>query len=430
MYRFPHAAPAEPAPRGAAGRTIGRFCLVCASIYPLHRKRHRGKAMYGRDHIASPCAHEGDVFEAGANWWEPAVEVVPEALAAGRRGSGGGLARQGDGALGADQREEGSSSRDEHRQLPSREPPPRPGRPSPTTALSRLAEWLRRREGVRGSPCRFAAASGGVLIRGWSGGLLFPLTPAISLTAGLLFGWLGIAGTVARPVRGGLDPARQPCRRPVLPLSFALAGAAGWLVFRYRPQARARPAQPPVVPLDPGRRRSWAGSSGSVALAGLLHPACQRRGGPRRCGSGPGGPGPWSASRSSRRRSCSCSTARAGAGWCRCPASSGARPAAGSGRIPGSGEETVVVHAAAGARARSRVGATAPAGLLDGAGRGGRGLSLVWLLPRGTSGRRWSISCRSSGRPSATDCAAASWPLRGAASAIWWASRAWWPSSV
>jgi hypothetical protein len=39
--------------------------------------------MYGRDHVASPCAHEGEMFEAGADWWEPAVEIVPEALAAG-----------------------------------------------------------------------------------------------------------------------------------------------------------------------------------------------------------------------------------------------------------------------------------------------------------------------------------------------------------
>jgi hypothetical protein len=36
--------------------------------------------MYGRDHIASPCAHEGDLFVPGADWWEPAVEVLPEAV--------------------------------------------------------------------------------------------------------------------------------------------------------------------------------------------------------------------------------------------------------------------------------------------------------------------------------------------------------------
>ena len=80
MYRFPHAAPQSQLPEERRGRTVGRFCHVCSSIYPLHRGLHRGKAMYGRDHIASPCTHEGDAFEEGANWWEPAVEVLPEAV--------------------------------------------------------------------------------------------------------------------------------------------------------------------------------------------------------------------------------------------------------------------------------------------------------------------------------------------------------------
>ena len=80
MYRFPHAAPQSQIPEERQGRTIGRFCLVCGSIYPLYRGRHQGKAMYGRDHIASPCSHEGDVFEESASWWQPAVEVLPEAV--------------------------------------------------------------------------------------------------------------------------------------------------------------------------------------------------------------------------------------------------------------------------------------------------------------------------------------------------------------
>jgi hypothetical protein len=80
MYRFPHAAPQSQIPEERQGRTIGRFCLVCGSIYPLHRGRHHGKAMYGRDHIASPCSHEGDAFEEGVPWWQPAVEVLPEAV--------------------------------------------------------------------------------------------------------------------------------------------------------------------------------------------------------------------------------------------------------------------------------------------------------------------------------------------------------------
>jgi len=80
VYRFPHAAPQSQLPEERRGRTIGRFCKVCGFIYPPHRLRHRGKPLYGRDHIAAPCAHEGDVFEAGEPWWEPAVEVLPEAI--------------------------------------------------------------------------------------------------------------------------------------------------------------------------------------------------------------------------------------------------------------------------------------------------------------------------------------------------------------
>ncbi|HEV7508659.1 MAG TPA: hypothetical protein VGS07_27515 [Thermoanaerobaculia bacterium] len=83
MFRMPHAAPESQVPEEKRGRSIGRFCLVCSTIFPLHRAKHSGKGMYGRDHVASPCAHEGEMFEAGADWWEPAVEIVPEALAAG-----------------------------------------------------------------------------------------------------------------------------------------------------------------------------------------------------------------------------------------------------------------------------------------------------------------------------------------------------------
>lgn len=80
VYRFPHAAPQSLLPDERRGRAIGRFCKVCGAMYPVHRRMHRGKPMYGRDHIASPCSHEGDVFEEGAAWWEPAVEVLPEAI--------------------------------------------------------------------------------------------------------------------------------------------------------------------------------------------------------------------------------------------------------------------------------------------------------------------------------------------------------------
>jgi hypothetical protein len=82
VYRFPHAAPQSRLPEGRRGRVVGRFCLTCGSIFPLHRARHSGKPVYGRDHVASPCAHEGEAFAPGASWWDQAVEVLPEAVAA------------------------------------------------------------------------------------------------------------------------------------------------------------------------------------------------------------------------------------------------------------------------------------------------------------------------------------------------------------
>ncbi len=80
-YRTAMPAPESRVPESRRGRRVGTFCLACGSVYPLHRAFHRGKPVYGRDHIASPCSHEGEPFEAGASWWEPAVEVssAPEA---------------------------------------------------------------------------------------------------------------------------------------------------------------------------------------------------------------------------------------------------------------------------------------------------------------------------------------------------------------
>jgi hypothetical protein len=79
VYRVPPAAPASQVPPDRRGRVMGHYCLICASLYPLHRATHTGRPVYGRDHIASPCTHEGDVFEPGASWWEPGVEVLPAA---------------------------------------------------------------------------------------------------------------------------------------------------------------------------------------------------------------------------------------------------------------------------------------------------------------------------------------------------------------
>ena len=64
-------------PLSNAGEWWDTSAAPAASTYPLHRARHNGKPLYGNDHIASPCAHEGEPFAPGADWWEPAVEVTP-----------------------------------------------------------------------------------------------------------------------------------------------------------------------------------------------------------------------------------------------------------------------------------------------------------------------------------------------------------------
>ncbi len=77
VYRAPRAAPASTLAAERRGRVVGRFCGVCGSIYPRFASRHKGKPMYGKDHVASPCSHEDDEFLPGESWWEPAVEVLP-----------------------------------------------------------------------------------------------------------------------------------------------------------------------------------------------------------------------------------------------------------------------------------------------------------------------------------------------------------------
>lgn len=87
VYRAPEAAPKSQIAEERQGRMVGRFCHTCGSIYPVHRAKHSGKPMYGKDHVASPCAHEGDVFDPAAPWWEPAVEVLPVAAEHAAEGS-------------------------------------------------------------------------------------------------------------------------------------------------------------------------------------------------------------------------------------------------------------------------------------------------------------------------------------------------------
>jgi hypothetical protein len=75
-----------------------------------------------------------------------------------------------------------------------------------------------------------------VLAHDWSGGLVFPLTPAISLTAGLLFGGIGIAGAALGQFTALSITHSPPAEALILALSFALAGLSGWTAFRYVPQ--------------------------------------------------------------------------------------------------------------------------------------------------------------------------------------------------
>jgi hypothetical protein len=80
VYRVPEAAPQSQVAEDRRGRIAGRFCHTCGSIYPLHRATHSGKPVYGKDHISSTCAHEGESFNRSEPWWEPAVEVLPAAV--------------------------------------------------------------------------------------------------------------------------------------------------------------------------------------------------------------------------------------------------------------------------------------------------------------------------------------------------------------
>lgn len=79
VYRNPQPAPQSQLPEERQGQVVGRFCLACGSTYPLHRGRHQGKPLYGKDHISSPCTHEGEAFDDREPWWEPAVMPLPAA---------------------------------------------------------------------------------------------------------------------------------------------------------------------------------------------------------------------------------------------------------------------------------------------------------------------------------------------------------------
>ena len=151
------------------------------------------------------------------------------------------------------------------------------------------------------SPCRLVAGLCGVLIHDWSGGLVFPFTPAISLTAGLLFGGLGIAGAAAGQFAAVWITRDSPSDALILSLSFALTGVIGWAVFRYVPKlGRGLPnlrsflwtlaaafvggprrlrADAGLLRLRPARRRGprrllwiWTWGTGALVSATLLAP--------------------------------------------------------------------------------------------------------------------------------------------------------------
>ncbi|HEY3572064.1 MAG TPA: HD domain-containing phosphohydrolase [Thermoanaerobaculia bacterium] len=112
---------------------------------------------------------------------------------------------------------------------------PGPGAAFAYHRTSRIAEWLRRGNGFR-LALSVVAGLCGVLVREHSGGLIFPFTPAVSLTAGLLFGWLGIAGTAAGQLAAVWITHGSFTYALVLSLSFALTGIAGWAIFRTVPK--------------------------------------------------------------------------------------------------------------------------------------------------------------------------------------------------
>lgn len=76
-YRRLRIAPAAAVEEGRRGAVKGRFCRACGGVFSLFASSHRGKPVYGKDHVAAPCTHEGDDFVAGEPWWEPAIEVLP-----------------------------------------------------------------------------------------------------------------------------------------------------------------------------------------------------------------------------------------------------------------------------------------------------------------------------------------------------------------
>ena len=112
---------------------------------------------------------------------------------------------------------------------------PAPGAAFAYHRTSRVLEWLRRGNGFR-LALSVAAGLCGELLRDCTGGFLFPVTPAISLTAGLLFGWQGIAGTALGQLVAMWIAGASFSAAPIFSSSFAVTGVAGWVIFRFVPK--------------------------------------------------------------------------------------------------------------------------------------------------------------------------------------------------
>ncbi|MFL6194116.1 MAG: HD domain-containing phosphohydrolase [Thermoanaerobaculia bacterium] len=112
---------------------------------------------------------------------------------------------------------------------------PNPGAAFAYHRTGRLAEWFGRGRGAR---LILSAAAGllGQLITGSGHGLLFPWTPAVSLCAGLLFGWLGIAGCAAGQLAAVLLLHGSFTTALTFAVSFSFFGIAAWLIFRHVPR--------------------------------------------------------------------------------------------------------------------------------------------------------------------------------------------------
>jgi hypothetical protein len=100
-----------------------------------------------------------------------------------------------------------------------------------------LLVWLGRGRGVR-LGASLAAGLLGALLPGLSATaplLPLPLSPFVSFVSGLAFGWLGILGSAVGQLAVVWILQKSFLSALVLSAAFALAGAAGWLVFRLTP---------------------------------------------------------------------------------------------------------------------------------------------------------------------------------------------------